>query len=121
MKIAVDVPECIVSQIEELTDLCNRYPRKVPLNEVARLLGIDRGSLEAIELERLFGQSMTAYIQAQIRHTIEEALLADDRIIQVDEFSFERTGRECLTVTFTVHTTQGDFSAGFNYESEVTV
>lgn len=74
-----------------------------------------------IELERLFGQSMTAYLQAQIRHTIEEALLADDRIIQVDEFSFERTGREYLTVTFTVHTTQGDFSAGFNYESEVTV
>lgn len=52
MKIAVDVPECIVSQIEELIDLCNRYPRKVPLNEVARLLGIDRGSLEAMVMAR---------------------------------------------------------------------
>ena len=48
MKIVADVPECIASQLDELTELCNRYPRKVPLGEVAKLLGIDRGSLEAM-------------------------------------------------------------------------
>lgn len=48
MKITTDVPECIASQINELVELCNRYPRKVPLGEVAKLLGIDRTSLEAM-------------------------------------------------------------------------
>ena len=59
---------------------------------------------------------MTAYLQARIRRAIEEALLADDRITQVDGFAFERTGRQSLTVTFTVHTTQGDFSASYEWE-----
>lgn len=48
MKIVADVPECIANQLDELTALCNRYPRKVPLGEVAKLLGIDRASLEAM-------------------------------------------------------------------------
>lgn len=74
-----------------------------------------------IELEQLSGEGMTAYLQARIRRAIEEALLADDRITQVDGFAFERTGRQSLTVTFTVHTTQGDFSISFDYESEVVV
>ena len=69
-----------------------------------------------VELERLFGEGMTPYLQAQIRRAIEEALLADDRITQVDEFMFERTGRESFTVTFTVHTTQGDLSASYDFE-----
>lgn len=69
-----------------------------------------------VELERWFGEGMTAYLQAQVRRAIEEALLADDRITQVDGFAFERTGRESLAVTFTVHTTQGDFSASYELE-----
>lgn len=48
MKIVADVPEGIANQLDELTALCNRYPRKVPLGEVAKLLGIDRASLEAM-------------------------------------------------------------------------
>lgn len=48
MKIVADVPECIANQLDEPTALCNRYPRKVPLGEVAKLLGIDRASLEAM-------------------------------------------------------------------------
>ena len=48
MKSVADVPECIASQLDERTELCNRYPRKVPLGEVAKLLGIDRGSLETM-------------------------------------------------------------------------
>ena len=38
MKIVADVPECIANQLDELTALCNRYPRKVPLGEVANSL-----------------------------------------------------------------------------------
>ena len=73
------------------------------------------------ELQALCGAPMTAYLQARIQCAIEDALLADDRITQVDGFAFERTGQQSLTVTFTVHTTQGDFSTSFDYESEVIV
>lgn len=44
-----------------------------------------------VELEKLFGEGITPYLQARIRNAIEDALLADDRITQVDGFSFERT------------------------------
>ncbi len=69
-----------------------------------------------VELEKLFGEGITPYLQARVRSAIEGALLADDRITQVDGFSFARTGRERLTVTFTVHSTQGDFSASYELE-----
>lgn len=48
MKITTDIPVCIVEQMDELTALCNQYPRKVPLGAVADLLGINRASLEAM-------------------------------------------------------------------------
>ncbi len=69
-----------------------------------------------VELETLFGEGITPYLQVRIRRAIEGALLADDRITQVDGFSFARTGRERLAVTFTVHSTQGDFSASYELE-----
>lgn len=68
-----------------------------------------------VELEKLFGEGITAFLQARIRTAIEEALLADDRITQVDGFAFERTGREKLLVTFTVHTTQGDLTSEYEF------
>ena len=37
-----------------------------------------------VELEKLFGEGITPYLQARIRNAIEDALLADDRIMQVD-------------------------------------
>ena len=60
-----------------------------------------------VELEKLFGEGITPYLQARIRNAIE--------ITQVDGFSFERTGREQLTVTFTVHTTQGDIQSDYEF------
>ena len=68
-----------------------------------------------VEIQNLFGEGITPYLEVRIRRAIEEALLADDRITQVDGFSFERTGREILTVTFTVHTTQGDITAEYEF------
>ena len=68
-----------------------------------------------VEIQNLFGEGITPYLEVRIRRAIEEALLADDRITQVDGFSFERTGRETLTVTFTVHTTQGDITAEYEF------
>lgn len=65
------------------------------------------------ELKSLFGTQMT-YAMSEAKRMIREALLADNRITDVNNFSFERN-RESLHVTFTVISNEGTF------ESEVTV
>lgn len=65
------------------------------------------------ELNGLFGKQMTA-VYPEVKRRIEEALLQDDRIHKVRDFSFEKT-RNTLQVTFTVDSKVGVF------ESEVSV
>ena len=67
------------------------------------------------ELHQFAGDNMDAYLQAKLQHAIEQALIADDRIMQVDGFRFQRH-RKSLAVTFTVHTTQGDFESAQIWE-----
>ena len=69
-----------------------------------------------VELAGLLGEGLTPYWQAQLQQRIEEALLADDRILQVDGFSFTRQGKHALLVNFTVHTTQGDVDSEYSWE-----
>ena len=53
MTITIDVPEEIVSQINELNMLVKRHPRSVPLMECAEFLDMDPESLKRnIELMR---------------------------------------------------------------------
>lgn len=61
-----------------------------------------------VELADLFGQP-TNYVCAVLPGRIREALLQDDRITDVDSFSFLRK-RGVITTSFTVHTKYGDFS-----------
>lgn len=68
-----------------------------------------------VELDRLFGQSM-GLIKSKLKKRIKEALMQDDRILSVDAFSFEASGRKLLA-RFTVHTSIGDIGA----EREVSV
>jgi hypothetical protein len=68
-----------------------------------------------VELDRLFGQSM-GIVKSKLKKRIKEALMQDDRILSVDAFSFETSGRKLLT-KFTVHTSTGDINA----EKEVSV
>lgn len=67
------------------------------------------------ELDRLFGQSM-GLVKSKLKKRIKEALMQDDRILSVDAFSFEVSGRKLL-VKFTIHTSIGDINA----EKEVSV
>lgn len=62
-----------------------------------------------IELKDLFGQQMT-YVIPELERRITEALIQDDRIIDVKDFEFERK-KNILYVTFYVVSTEGEFSA----------
>lgn len=58
------------------------------------------------ELIDLIGKPK-GYAMSEAKRRITEALIQDDRIIGVDNWSFE-TGRKSVTATFIVHTIYGD-------------
>lgn len=59
-----------------------------------------------MELEELFGKNVT-YVIPELKRRIEDALLADDRITAVTDFSFAQE-KGSLTATFLVHTIFGE-------------
>ena len=59
------------------------------------------------ELDELVGQD-EALITAEIPRLVKGALSQDDRIVQVDGYTFTRTGPDSMHVSFTVHTVYGD-------------
>lgn len=63
-----------------------------------------------VELNDLFGKSI-GVVKSKVKKRIREALMQDDRILGVDAFSFDVSGRKLL-VNFTVHTKYGDIAAG---------
>ncbi|QIB68644.1 DUF2634 domain-containing protein [Aminipila butyrica] len=67
------------------------------------------------ELAALIGQPAT-YVMALINRRITEALTQDDRITEVDNFSFVRD-KKTIQVSFTVHTIYGRIDA----EKEVNI
>ena len=59
------------------------------------------------ELDELVGQD-EALITAEIPRLVEGALSQDDRVIQVEDYVFTRTGPDSMHVSFTVRTVYGD-------------
>lgn len=62
-----------------------------------------------IELEELYGKNMT-YVIPELKKRIEEALLADDRVTAVTDFSFYQE-KGSVTAEFVVYTIFGEISA----------
>lgn len=62
-----------------------------------------------VELKELIGQPKE-YALSEMKRRITEALLQDDRITEVDGFTFE-TGKKSVHVTFTAHTIFGDIDS----------
>jgi hypothetical protein len=60
-----------------------------------------------IELQDLFGMPLP-YVYPELKRRITEALTWDDRIEDVTDFSFSHKRGE-VSVSFTVHTTAGNF------------
>ncbi len=63
-----------------------------------------------IELLDLFGQPIS-YVCAELQRRIYEALIQDDRIFDVDDFSYDLSRRGVVSCFFTVHTQFGDLKS----------
>ena len=61
------------------------------------------------ELEELYGKSVT-YVIPELKKRIEDALLADDRVTAVTDFSFKQE-KDSVTAEFMVHTIFGEIRA----------
>lgn len=61
------------------------------------------------ELEDLVGEEY-AYIISELPRRIEEALLVDDRILSVDNFTFSEPGSDSMVCTFDAATVFGTIS-----------
>lgn len=62
-----------------------------------------------VELEELYGKNVT-FVIPELKKRIEEALLADDRVIAVTDFSFQQE-KGSVTASFLVHTIFGEMRA----------
>lgn len=63
-----------------------------------------------IELLDLFGMPVT-YVCPEIERRVKEALMQDDRITGVDEFTFDLSKKGVVHTFFTAHTIFGDIKA----------
>lgn len=59
-----------------------------------------------VELNRLIGQDYD-FIASDIKRTLEEALLVDNRITGLSDFKIEKIGLDKLSVSFMVHSIEG--------------
>ncbi len=59
-----------------------------------------------IELADLVGMPLS-YCMAELERRIKEALLMDDRIKEVKDFTFQQMGKRSLEVKFTIISTKG--------------
>lgn len=69
-----------------------------------------------IELNDLFGEPIT-YAVPELERRISEALLQDDRILEVTDFEFDTSQKGSVHVTFVANTIYGEI----NVEKEVNI
>jgi hypothetical protein len=67
-----------------------------------------------VEINKLFGQP-AAYVFPELERMITEGLMQDDRILSVENFSFENK-RGNVLCSFTVNCVFGEFRADFEYQ-----
>jgi len=66
-----------------------------------------------VEFEDLLGKD-EAYVKANIKRRIQDALLIDDRIISVSNFAFKKVNGDSLFVSFVVETVLGTIETTTN-------
>lgn len=64
-----------------------------------------------VEKNGLIGQDIEL-IAAEMERIVSEALMDDERIVSLDNFTIERTDNESALIQFTVSTIFGDFEQG---------
>lgn len=96
-----------------INGMCDRQPAMVQV--VDKILNTERYDYiiyswnYGVELADLINKPIN-YVCAEIPHRIKEALLQDDRILSVEDFSFDTSKKGSVVASFTVHTVFGDFN-----------
>lgn len=67
-----------------------------------------------VELDGRIGEQNDGILRLKIRDAITDALIYDDRVTEVSDFSFSQDGKK-LAVSFTVKTTQGDVASELDW------
>lgn len=88
---------------------------------IYKILNTDRYKHEiynwdyGFEISDLFGKSKP-YVYSEVKRRIREALLNDERILEVDNFILESPGKNIVHARFTVHTVFGDIETSKEVE-----
>lgn len=92
------------------------------IQAVKKILNTERyayviySSQYGVELDRLIGQEYD-FIISDIKRTLTEALLMDNRIISLENFEMEKTGLDTMEVNFLVNSIEGEI----NFSTEVRI
>lgn len=92
------------------------------MQAIEKILNTDKYAYEIYDwnygqqLLKLIGKDV-AYCEAEIPRIISEALLQDDRVKEVTDYTFEQTDMNSLTVSFLVKTVFGDYE----YDKEIQI
>ena len=90
----IDGPDAIIQAV-----------RKILYTE--RYAYVIYSSQYGVELDRLIGQEYD-FIVSDIKRTLTEALLMDNRIIGLENFEMEKTGFDTMEVNFLVNSIEGE-------------
>ena len=96
--------------------------RDAIIQAVKKILNTERyayviySSQYGVELDRLIGQDYD-FIVSDIKRTLAEALLVDNRIISLENFEIKKTGLDTMEVNFVVNSIEGEI----NFSTEVKI
>lgn len=99
----IDGPDAIIQAV-----------RKILYTE--RYAYVIYSSQYGVELDRLIGQEYD-FIVSDIKRTLTEALLVDNRITGLENFEMEKTGLDTMEVNFLVNSIEGEI----NFSTEVKI
>jgi phage baseplate assembly protein W len=89
--------------------------RDAIIQAVKKILNTERyayviySSQYGVELDRLIGKDYD-FIVSDIKRTLTEALLVDNRIISLENFEMKKTGLDTMEVNFLVNSIEGEIS-----------
>lgn len=107
----LDLARKRVTSMIDGTDAIAQAVRKILCTE--RYAYVIYSSQYGVELDRLIGQEYD-FIVSDIKRTLTEALLMDNRIISLENFEMKKTGLDTMEVNFFVKSIEGEinFSMG---------
>ncbi len=113
VSIAIDKDHKLIMADSAISGYCKGY--EAVSQAVYKILNSERYKYPiytynyGVEVTGLIGQPLS-YVCAELPRRITEALLQDERVLDVVDFRFEQAEKGCVAVSFTVHTVYGDIT-----------